>query len=237
MSVRKRKTADAATPAIRMQKKVIKESVPQETAKVNDGSVTDDPETFYRIGMDYLETMNMADGTVKGKTSFKIAKKYGIGSKTADNASYFARGINAIMERSPELAEKMLHVKRKGHKQDIQAIGMAEHEERERMIDALLNGRPINAKRTKTETQAFRRKMSEIDDIISGMFAGAEPVKYNIDSLLRDIRTNTEPMISALRRLVEENKALCIRNKSDVMRTLIEVMFQIEKIEEEVRNL
>ena len=171
-------------------------------------------------------------------------KEQSVGQKTVERSEYYAHGIDAIREEEPELADSILNAEKKVSKQSIQDIGKAEPEKKHEMIQAVKEGRPYKEpeekpviRKTPEERKQYKEEMKKVAEAVAELFDETEPIGYTVDSLLYDIKINSEPFIRLVRQMVERNKEICIENKETVIRTIHEnIVSKIEEIEKEIEG-
>ena len=170
------------------------------------------------------------------ETADYVAKDLGCATSTVKRNGQYSKGIDAIKRVDPRSAEAILLHKKVVSKVNIVAIGAADPDAQDEMISALVTGKPVYADRSVKKTKKRREDLSRIAECVSSLFCGTEN-EYTINSLCREIRMNAEPFVEMLRQKIEQNKELCAKHKTAVMRALIEsVIYKIEDIEEEIRN-
>ena len=170
------------------------------------------------------------------ETADYVAKEIGISPTTVKRNDLFAQGIDAIRKVDDEAATAILFHEKVIKKVNIVAIGAADEGVRTEMINALILGKPVYADRSVKRTKKRREDMSRIAECVESLFGGTEST-YTVNSLCREIRMNAEPFVEMIRQKVEQNKDLCAKHKTAVMRALIEsVIYKIEEIEEVIRN-
>jgi len=162
---------------------------------------------------------------------------FGMHGATVRKHSLYKKGIDAIRSVNEELAESILKSERFVRRVDVMEIGNADRDVRESMINAVILGKPTNRtlaiKRTKRKKQDLRK----IAECVSSLY-GATDNEYRIDSLLQDIRMNSEPFINMLGQTIAQNEALCREHKAEVISTITETIInKINEFEEVIKKL
>ena len=178
-----------------------------------------------------------ADGTIrsrkncdigKGRTSKQIAEERGIGSRTVESAGCYAKGIDAIRNEEPELADSILKAERKLSKKDIEAIGKAHPIAQKAMIESIRTGEAERKSRPKGDTK-------KINGIVESM-TNESCMEYTIDHMTEQISMNSEQFIRSLNNLVTDHADLCVNHTMEVIESLDRIMVEIAKIKRRVSN-
>ena len=205
---------------------------------VNGARTIKDLGTFLKLGQAYNRSKGVAEAYGNGRARERVAEEFGVGTKTIERAGWFASGIEAIRKRYPELADSIMKEQKHGIKQDIQAIGQADAKTQKEMIEALARGHGVHSGQSKRSTAENRNRISEIADVVSGMFGESTQCEYGINELLREIEMNSGPFIKLIRQIIDRNSNIVMENKHRVEKALLEgVIIKIEDIEEEIRKL
>lgn len=159
------------------------------------------------------------------KTMQSVAKDFGVGVGTIERDIQFVRGLDAVREEDPELADNILNGTEKVSKVDVTFIGKAKPEERKELIKTVKSGERLKK----------REELKEIANIANDLFGDSTPYSYSIDELIRDIRNNCLPFVRLLSSMVSQNKELCMANKEKVIETIHEnTIMKIKEIEKEI---
>lgn len=175
-----------------------------------------------------------------GRTGWILGRELGVNHDTITRAEKISMGIDAIRLLNPELADGILAETVKAKRQDIIAIGEARPEDRRHAAELFCAGRvadiPVETrKRTEAEIERKEEK-NRIREAMAGM-TGQTSGDRNVNQLIRDLTMNTEPFIRFLRRLTEDERALCSANRYAVIRAIDEhVILKIREIEEEIEQ-
>lgn len=150
------------------------------------------------------------DALKQGRVRNQIMEEMGVGQKTIERAEYYAHGIDAIRETSPELADAILTGEKKVKKRDVQTLGRAA-ENREDMIEAIREGRSVG-ERSETERACDRASGREIREIIDAM-TSEECMDYTVEHLAEQIRANASWFIRVLTNLLDDHDDLIEGNE------------------------
>ena len=172
----------------------------------------------------------------------QIAQEQKVGKGTVNRAYEYSRGIDAIKEEEPELAESLLKAETKVSKTSIQEIGIAKPEEQSEMIQALKGGekpeKPVVQRRSKEEIKKEKEDMQEIGSIWDEMRKEETQAEYTVNSLLQDIELNVSmPFVRLLRQYIESNRSICTQNKQAVVKAIHEnITVKVDEIEKEIEG-
>lgn len=167
--------------------------------------------------------------TGKGRTSEQIAKERGIGSRTVESAGCYAKGIDAIRDEEPELADSILKAERKLSKKDVEAIGKAHPAAKKAMIESIRTGEAEK----KTHAKGDTKKISSIVESMTDETSMA----YTINHLTEQIRINSEAFIRSLSNLIMDHTDIANRHHAEIVKAIDEsVTNRINQIKETLNN-
>lgn len=169
------------------------------------------------------------DGNGKGRTSEQIAKERGIGTRTVEHAGSYAKGIDAIRDEEPELADSILKAERKLSKKDVEAIGKAHPAAQKAMIESIKTGEAEK----KTHAKGDTKKISSIVESMTDETSMA----YTINHLTEQIRINSEAFIRSLSNLIKDHTDIANRHHAEIVQAIDEsVTDRINQIKETLNN-
>ncbi len=158
-----------------------------------------------------------------GGISAQIAYEQNVSQATVKRAEKFAKGIDAIREEDSELAESILNAEKKVPMSVVRKVGMANPEERKRMISAIKSGNRISAIKS-------GNRISGIENVVNSMYGEVE-TEYTIENLMEQIRFNADTFIKILKNLIEDHRELCADEPEKVEATLEEsIIARIDEI-------
>ena len=158
-----------------------------------------------------------------------IAAEQKVGKKTVERAGNYAKGIDAISNDNPELAESILKAEKKIPKKDVIEIGKADPEFQDDMIEMLKEGIDKKNKRSMTDRK-------ELHSIIEGMSSG-DVMEYTIDNLTEQIRINADAFIRSLSNLLMDHCDLCDGHNKEIVSAIDEsITTRINQIKETFNN-
>lgn len=174
--------------------------------------------------------------TAHGRIRDQIAKEHGIGQGTVQRAEIYAKGIDAIRESEPELADKILKSEANVSKTAVQIIGTANSDERSEMIQAVKEGKKTVEKRDRKEIHEDRERIKQIKKDIEASRT-VEPYIPNIDDLIEELRDSFSMYIKTLN-ITLSNYSKVIKGNSEMLVNLIDecITRKIEKIKEGIIN-
>lgn len=165
----------------------------------------------------------------KGRTSEQIAKERGIGTRTVESAGCYAKGIDAIREEEPELAEAILKAERKLSKKDVEAVGKAHPAAQKAMIESIRTGEAEKKSRPKGDTKKISSIVESMTDDTS--------MAYTIKHLTEQIRINSEAFIRSLSNLIMDHTDIANRHQAEIVQAIDEsVTNRINQIKETLNN-
>ena len=170
----------------------------------------------------------------------QIASEQHVSKNKVIRAGQYAKGIDAIRETEPEMADRILTGEKKVGQKGIREIGKANHEDVAAMVDELLNGK-IEKKETVTRqgtggTSENRRLSREVREIIGGMEDEDSVMEYTIDNLTEQIGFNADSFIGVLSNLIMDHSDLCDENRGTVIEAIDGIITKIEKIKERLND-
>ena len=161
---------------------------------------------------------------------------FGIHGSTARKHSLYKHGIDAIRSVNEDLACRILKSELFVRHSDVIEIGNADEGAWESMINAMILGKPTNRVRATKRTKQKKQDLGKIAECVSSLY-GTTDTEYRIESLVRDIRLNSESFINILSKTISQNMKLCRKNETEVIRVITEdIINKIIKIEEDIIN-
>lgn len=181
------------------------------------------------------------------RTREMIAEELGIGARTVDRAIAYAKGIDAIREISPEIADKVLSGEMKPTKADVASVAKAEPGERPRMVEQIEKGEKVTpvfvpdkivhkpeAKYNGGGTAEYREKRGKIAEVVAEMYDPASVPEYDLNELIKEIGWNADTYIKALRNSIRDHIDLAKANRETVEGIIDEIKENIEKVKGEM---
>jgi len=155
------------------------------------------------------------------ETADYVADEIGMAGSTVKRYGLFAKGIDAVKAVDNETAWAILHGEVRVKKNDIIAIGMADHETQRKLILETAVGKPVRVARIAGKPRSRKKDLNRIAECVSSLFDETEN-EYGIDRLLNDIRMNSEPFVNRMRQLISQHEPLCRSHWHTVVRTINE---------------
>lgn len=169
------------------------------------------------------------DGNGKGRTSEQIAKERGIGTRTVEHAGCYAKGIDAIREEEPELAEAILKAERKLSKKDVEAVGKAHPAAQKAMIESIRTGEAEKKTNAKGDTKRINKIVEDMSDDTC--------MKYTIDHMTEQIRVNSDAFIRSLSNLIMDHPDVTNGHQYEIVKAIDEnITNRIMQIKEILNN-
>lgn len=175
------------------------------------------------------------------KTKDKIAKDFGVGSKTVERAEHFLDGLNAADEVSPGFKTAILSGEVKAPKSTIAEIRKMEPEEKKKTVESILSGDPKKAPNKKVGfPKEARQVKQDIADIVADMYDSDSDYEYGVSDLVDEIKVNTEAFVKMLHRTTDIRREVFSgneRNKQEVISAINEyAIAEINRIMEAIKN-
>lgn len=175
---------------------------------------------------------------LKGSTdgiSLVIADEQHVGKTQVKDSYQFAKGIDAIREVEPNLADAILKSDKKVTKKDIQAIGKAIPENRPAMIHQIMENRS-KCTGNPGATAENRKDRKDIRNIVETM-SDENVMEYTIDNLTEQIRLNADAFIRSLSNLLMDHCDLCDGHNYEIVTAIDEsITTKINQIKETFNN-
>ena len=151
---------------------------------------------------------------VKDRTRDIVARELGVGTRTVDRAVKFTKGIDAIREDSPEVADKILQGGTRATKTLIMEYPEMGLDDKRLFVDAVKSGeRPKNASGKPVGfNQEMRKLHAEINAIANDMCDPDSTPEYALSDLTTEIKENGEAYIRQLTRTLNDRKELYAGN-------------------------
>ena len=170
------------------------------------------------------------------ETADYVAEEIGLSATTVKRYGLYTKGIDAVFGFDKDVARSILNAERKVRSSDLVDIGMADPSDKREMVEGMVFRRPVRTERVVSRTRKRKEDYRKIEECVSHLFGDANN-EYTKDSLIRDIRINSEPFVSMIGQLLSQHSGLCRENLTDVIRTINEeIIFKIEEIEEDLRS-
>ena len=164
-----------------------------------------------------------------------IAEEQHVGKTQVKDSYHFAKGIDAIREQDPELAESILKSEKKVTKKNVQEIGKADPDHRSWLIDRMKD-KQSNAKTNSGGSAENRRDKKEIRSIVESL-ADDTFMEYTIDNLTEQIRINADAFIRSLSNLLMDHCDLCNGHNLEIVTAIDEsITERINQIKETFNN-
>ena len=159
--------------------------------------------------------------------SIIIAKEQNVGKTHVKDSYQYAKGIDAIREEEPELADSILKSEKKVLKKDIQTIGRADPERKKELIKKVKTGLPIPSE---------KENLTEYENVAESL-SDEHVMEFSASDLAAQIRINAEMFVRTLSNLLMDHSNLCNENPLFIVRTIDECLInQIDKIKERLSN-
>lgn len=160
-------------------------------------------------------------------TSLIIAEELGIG-KTAVKDNYkFAKGIDAIREEDPELAEDILQGKKNVTKGSVMAVAKADGTEKADAINAVRNyKRPSPSKKTQEERDADRELREKVSQSINEVVNGST-YEVTVDDLIELFQEAANTTVYSLKSIISSRKELVENNKTKVIESIDKIFTEM----------
>ena len=190
-------------------------------------------------GNQYTKMELAQNGQIPNSVAEQIAKEQGVGTNTIRRAEQFAKGIDAIREEDPELADDILTSKKKVTKTDIQYVGSSPKNERQHLIDSIKSNQKLIT-RNRLESRKNKDDGTEVISQIKDDIRDSRTIttyQPTLDDLLRDIRNNSSPYIRLLNSLISGYSTVIRGNSKTVISVIDEcIVKEIEKMKENIIN-
>lgn len=160
-------------------------------------------------GNQYSEKMELGQNEpIPKSTAAQIAEEVGVSESTVKRAEKFSKGIDSIQEVSAEAANKILQGKTGVTKARIMAAPTMNMEEKEELIEEVLNPQPKEEKKSE------------------------RPV-YTIDNLIQEIGSNADTYLKFLKSTLVSRSTLYSdpNNRKRVYKAVSAIKTEIEKLE------
>lgn len=168
----------------------------------------------------------VSDKNKQNRVAEQIADELNVSPASVVRAEMFVKGIDAIRDEEPELADAIVNAQKKVSKQTVRDIGQARPEVRKIMIDDIKSGK--KKKITKAETKEMNRIAETLTD--------ESVMEYTIGHLTEQISMNSEQFVRSLNNLLTDHFDLCEENRMAVIESLDRIMVEITKIKRRVSN-
>jgi len=167
-----------------------------------------------------------------------IAEEQHVGKTQVKDSFQFAKGIDAIRESDPVLADAILKSERKIRKKDIQEIGRAKPDEQKGMIEAIQVGDNVPKRKITNEgaSSQNRQDRKEIRNIVESL-EDDTVMEYTIDNLTEQIRINADAFIRSLNHLLMDHCDLFDGHNREIVTAIDEsITTRINQIKETFNN-
>lgn len=171
---------------------------------------------------------------VSGRVREQIMQEQNVGQKTVERAEEYAKGIDAIRETEPELADSILFGKTSVPKKEVAAIKKASQEEKKEIIKSIKDG--TIKRKPKVVTEKDRQDMKQIAKYVDDM-QSSETCEPTLDDLLKDLRNNSTPYIRLLNSMIKGYATVIKGNHEKVIETIDEcIVKEINNLKEVIIN-
>lgn len=181
-----------------------------------------------------------ADGTFQlsqnggiGATDESIASELGIGRNTVGRNANYAKGIDAIREADPEVADKILAGKANISKAEVQSLAKAEPEVVKETAKSIKEGKHSKYFLPGANNRNYHK---EKEENLPKPQIPSDPnwmPEYGFDDLVEEAKGITSNFVKQMRRLMEDNRELVSGNFAEFEKVLNEVENELEKLKEE----
>ena len=156
----------------------------------------------------------------------QIAAEQGVSSATVKRSEAYAKGIEAIREREPELAESILKAEKKVPKIAVIEVAKAEPEDRDEMIDDII-GLNIQKRRSKNATT---KEIGSIVDTLSDDTV----MEYTVSMMKEQIRLNADAFVRSLANLLSDHKDLYAKHEKEINAEIDCIINNINKLKGDI---
>ena len=156
----------------------------------------------------------------------QIAAEQGVSSATVKRSEAYAKGIEAIREREPELAESILKAEKKVPKIAVIEVAKAEPEDRDEMIDDII-GLKIQKRRSKNATT---KEIGSIVDTLSDDTV----MEYTVSMMKEQIRLNADAFVRSLANLLSDHKDLYAKHEKEINAEIDCIVNNINKLKGDI---
>lgn len=166
-------------------------------------------------------------------TAETIAAEIGVGVNTVKRAGAFAKGIDAIREADPEVADKILAGKANISKAEVQSLAKAEPEVVKETAKSIKEGKHSKYFLPGANSKNYHK---EKEENLPKPQIPSDPnwtPEYGFDDLVEEAKGITSNFVKQMRRLMAENKKLVSGNFAEFEKVLNEVENELEKLKEE----
>lgn len=168
---------------------------------------------------------------IHGRIKEKIAEEQGVGQGTVQRAEHFAKGIDAIREQEPELAENILTAKKKVNKTDVAKLAKAKEEDRPNIIAELKRNKPRVVK-TKEEREEDKKLSERLSENVNRMRSGGK-VEATADDLISMVQDLADASLASLKSILGTHIDIVNENKKDISERIIKIFNEtVDKIKE-----
>lgn len=210
-------------------------------------NLTEEQKT-YTIGKMYEARKKTHGGQIPGsaqkehsigkpsKTAEILADEIGVARETVKRSEKFAKGIDAIREENSDAADKVLRGGSGVAKAIVMAFPNMSQEEKSEVAESIVSGE-IKQTKTKGWTKADRANRAETVAIIADMLDPSTVPEYTVDSLVDEIRLNSEEWVRTLRNMLADRVAVLTPETRPMIAEAITkyVMNEFEKVRDLVK--
>ena len=167
------------------------------------------------------------------RVSEQIAQEMGVGKNTVLRAEKFAKGIDAIREADPEVADKILAGKANISKAEVQSLAKAEPEVVKETAKSIKEGKHSKYFLPGANNRNYHK---EKEENLPKPQIPSDPnwmPEYGFDDLVEEAKGITSNFVKQMRRLMEDNRELVSGNFAEFEKVLDEVENELEKLKEE----
>ena len=156
----------------------------------------------------------------------QIAAEQGVSSATVKRSEAYAKGIEAIREREPELADSILKAEKKVPKIAVIEVAKAEPEDRDEMIDDII-GLNVQKRRGKNVTT---KEIGSIVDTLSDDTV----MEYTVSMMKEQIRLNADAFVRSLANLLSDHKDLYAKHEKEINAEIECIVNNINKLKGDI---
>lgn len=186
----------------------------------------------------YTKVQNPQSGDLaKKRTVDEIAAEQNVGANTVDRAGQYARGIDAIRSDDPELADAILEGKKKVLKSTVRDAGKAIPEVRGKIIKAIKDERKPVPRKSKEEIRKNQEDIEQIERYVEESRTVDGEAVMTITDLIADIKSNSEPYVRLLGRILSGYADVVKENLDTVIQAIDDFAInEINNIKERIKN-
>ena len=156
----------------------------------------------------------------------QIAAEQGVSTATVKRSEDYAKGIEAIREQDPELADSILKAEKKVPKIAVIEVAKADPGERGYMIDEIVETNKLKRRGKNASTK-------EIGTIVETL-SDDNVMEYTVSMMKEQIRLNADSFIRTLSNMLKDHDDLYVKHTKEVNKVIDEIICKIEKVKGDI---